>query len=194
MEEDIKLVLAVRTGDERAFEKLFFKYYEPLCHFACRYVYSMHIAEELVQDLFANLWEARAILTTTGNFRSYLYQSVKNQALDHLKHQEIVQKYEEEVEIRLYNQVYEQNDEEITKDGFIDAVRLAIEELPQRSRQIYKLSRTDGFTYPEIAEILGTSIKTVEYHISKALSILRERLAHFLPALLLVQILYFWAA
>lgn len=185
---DRKLVTAIRRGDEQAFEKLFFEYYEQLCKFVCRYIHSMFIAEELVQEVLANIWEGRAILPENLSLRTYLYQSVKNQALDYIKHEEVIQKYEQEVEIRLYNEGHESESEPITKAGFIEAVQRAIEELPKQSRQIYQLSRTDGFTYPEISEILNISIKTVEYHISNALSILRERLAKYLPVLIFAHI------
>lgn len=189
-DEDQQLAVAIRAGDEQAFEQLFFKYYEGLCRFCCRYVQSMFIAEEMVQDVLANIWEGRQALPTTGHFRTYLYQAVKNEALDHLKHEKVVQKYEQEVEIRLYNEVYEKETEPVTEEGFIEAVQQAIEELPEQSQKIYKLSRTDGFTYPEIADILGVSIKTVEYHISKALSILRDRLVKYLPAVVLLYFLH----
>src|SRR5699024_2636598 len=93
-----QLVTAIRSGDEQAFERLFFTYYEELCRFSCRYVHSMFIAEEMVQDVLANIWEGRATLPEILNLRTYLYQSVKNQALDHIKHEEVAKKYQQEVE------------------------------------------------------------------------------------------------
>ena len=150
----------------------------------------MFIAEEKVQDVLANIWENRRAIPKSVNIRAYLYQAVKNEALDHIKHEEVVRKYEREIEIRFYNEANENKTQSLTKEGFVEAVQQAIEELPEQSQQIYKLSRTDGFTYPEIAQILDVSVKTVEYHISKALRILRDRLVKYLPALVFMQFLY----
>lgn len=190
--DEEQMVAAIRSGDGEAFEQLFFDYYDALCQFACRYVHTMFIAEGLVQDVLATIWEKRATLPANLNLRTYLFQSVKNKALDYLKHEKVIKKHEQEVVVRLYQDVYETDTESITKEGFIEAVQEAIEDLPEQSRRIYKLSRTKGLTYPEIAKILDVSPKTVEYHISKSLSRLRVRLAKYLPVLFLLYSVSQW--
>lgn len=187
--KDSDLVIAIKKGDEKAFEKLFFKYYEMLCRFAFRYVGSMDIAEEFVQEVFAKVWEIRNELSSSVNIRSYLYKATKNQALDYLKHEDVIQRYEQEVELRLYDDVYEIEEKFSSKEHFVQVAQNAIEELPDHTRHIYKMSRNDGLTYREIANVLDISIKTVESHISKALRILRDRLGQFMPLVLLVCLL-----
>lgn len=187
--KDSDLVIAIIEDEEKAFEKLFFKYYEALCRFAFRYVGSMDIAEEFVQEVFAKIWEIRKELTPSVNIRSYLYTATKNQALDYLKHEDVIQKYEQEVELRLYDEVYEMEEKFSSKEHFIQAAQNAIEELPDHTRHIYKMSRNDGLTYREIASVLDISIKTVESHISKALRILRDRLVQYMPSLFITYIL-----
>jgi RNA polymerase sigma-70 factor (ECF subfamily) len=179
--KDKHLVERIQSGEKEAFEQLFFKYYEPLCQFACRYVHSMALAEDFVQEVFASVWDIHQELGTVGNIRSYLYRSAKNQVLDHIKHEEVVRKYEEEARVQWYDkEITEDGGEPVTKEGFTEAVQDAIEDLPDKTRNIYKLSRKEGFTYREISGILDISVKTVEAHMSKALRILRERVAPYL--------------
>lgn len=191
--EEETLIADIRSGSDKAFEQLFFRFYKPLCLFACRYSGSMSIAEELVQDAFQHLWEFRKNLDPGGNLRTLLYQSVKNRALDHLKHQKVMDKYEYEIENRFYDQIHEPGRHAISFEDFEETVRQCIEDLSKSTRNVYKLHRMDGLTYLEIAEILDISVKTVEFHMSKALSILRDRLSKFVPALLLSLIREFVA-
>lgn len=188
--EHSKLIAAIRSGNEQAFEQLFFRYYEPLVRFACHYADTRAAAEGLVQDVFASVWERRKELDPHINIQSYLYTSVKNSGLDQVRHEEVVNKYRDEVRMELYIHHQESTGERITKKGFNEAAQKAIEALPDQTRHIYKLSRKDGLTYPEIAEVLGLSVKSIEYHMSKALQFLRKRLSDYLPTLYLACVLY----
>lgn len=181
-------IKAIRSGDEKAFEKLFLRYYTPLCKFAWRYIRSTHIAEELVQEVFTNVWEIKKQLDPEGTLRAYLYQSVKNRALDHIKHQEVVRRHLSEMAQDTKETASPQRIP-AGDTAFMKAARQAIEELPERARQVYKLHRKDGLTYSEIAQVMEISPKTVESQMSRALKILRNRLSGFLPILSVIGIL-----
>src|SRR5439155_1527064 len=84
----------VRAGDAAAFERAFRTYHAALCKFACRYVHSPEIAQELVHDVFARLWEERARLSV-GRLKSYLYTAVRNLAVSHLRHQLVERRWRE---------------------------------------------------------------------------------------------------
>jgi RNA polymerase sigma-70 factor (ECF subfamily) len=84
----------IQQGDEQAFEQLFKEHYLNLSRFAWRYVKSQAVAEELAQDVFADIWEGRAEWQPTGPIQSYLYQVVKNRAIDYLRHQQIQREYD----------------------------------------------------------------------------------------------------
>lgn len=177
---------AIRNGNEHALEELFLTYYAPLCKFVWRYVRSNHVAEELVQDVFANIWEKKEMLDPGGEIKTYLYQSAKNRALDHIKHKKVVNQYRSKIaktEKRIVHQEPIQSEE----TAFVKAARNAIEELPERARQVYKLHRKDGLTYKEIAKVMKISIKTVESQMSRALNILRNRLSRYLLLLATVD-------
>jgi len=170
----------IREGDEDAFELLFKEYYEQLTRFSWRFVKCKAVAEGLVQDIYSDLWENRENLELTGCIRPYLYKVVKNHSLNHIKHQEVQNKYDpmwmDQKEVSMNNYEKEYRKEQIRK-----AVQQAVEKLPERSRMTYKLHRHDGLTYKEIAEIMDVSVKTVESQMTRTLKLLREQLAHLLP-------------
>lgn len=174
----------IRQGDEQAFEILFKKYYLPLTRFAWRYVSSKAIAEELIQEFFTILWENRRTWSTEGSIRAYLYKSVKNLSFNHLKHQEIKNRYDSEWMLQKENnpQIEPMDNRE---QQIRTAIANAIEELPVRSKMTYKLHRYDGLTYEEIADVMGVSIKTVESQMTRTLKILRGKLSYLLPFLVI---------
>ncbi|SMO40944.1 RNA polymerase sigma-70 factor, ECF subfamily [Gracilimonas mengyeensis] len=182
MEQDeVKfLVRGLAEGDEWAFKNIFLLYYEPLCNFCWRYTKSKAISEDLVQEMFADVWHNRAVFDPNKCIRLYLYKAVKNKALDYLDHQRVIREYEEEQQ-KQNTGIDEQGSFHQDNEQFIIAAREAIYNLPHRTQQIYILSREDGFTYPEIADIMDISTKTVEAHISKALDMLRIRLRKLFP-------------
>lgn len=172
----------IRNGDGKAFEILFKKYYLPLTRFVWRYVNSKAIAEELIQELFTILWEKREDwdMDTEKSIRAYLYKSARNLALNQIKHQKIKDKYESEWMSRKENPVIEFHDQK-REQQIRNAIDQAIEELPARSKMTYKLHRYDGLTYPEIAEVMEVSVKTVESQMTRTLKNLRDRLSYLLP-------------
>lgn len=169
----------IKEGDKRAFEKLFLRFYEPLCNFAWRYVRSAHISEELVQDAFLVVWESRDSLDRKKNIKTYLYQIVRNKALNHRKHQEIEEQYNKDIEW-LHSSNISQIHNFDEESEFIKAAQQAIEDLPDGALQIYKLNRKDGLTYKEIAEVLDISPRTVESQMSRALKKLKNSLSKYL--------------
>ncbi len=189
-----QLLKAIRNGEEKAFEQLFVAYYAPLCRFVWRYIYSEVMSEELVQEVFIQVWENRKRLITGGSLRAYLYRAAKNKMLDHVKHQRVVRRHREEMMAAMNEEdfmVHNGSDEsgQDVSDEFMSQVRRAVEELPKRARQVYELHQRDGLTYQEIAMVMEISPKTVESQMSRALKFLRDRLAEFLPLLIMVYML-----
>lgn len=180
MDDDIRLLIKkIKTGDKEAFKKLFLEYYDPLSNFAWRYIKSVHIAEELVQEAFLSIWESREMLDSSKNIKSYLYQIVRNKALNHLKHKDVVEKYNTQIDWLNSVSISQMHDFD-EQPEFIEAAQEAIESLPDGARRIYKLHRKDGLTYKEIAEVLDISIRTVESQMSRALEKLRNNLSEYL--------------
>ena len=180
--EEKNWVKAIQSGDKKVFRLMFDTYYHPLLRFAFRYVKAEAIAEELVQNIFLWIWENRHEWNVNGKLKTYLFRAIKYKAMDYGRQERTRRQYidqfseEEEREFKTDLDVQEQKESK-----FIQVVQETIEELPERPRMIYKLSRLEGLTYSEIAEVLEISPKTVEAHMSRALSFLRERLAKYAP-------------
>lgn len=172
----------INKGNKAAFEKMFLAYFEPLSKFAWRFVKSSHVAQELVQDVFLNIWENRTSLDARKNIKSYLYYAVRNEALNYIRDQETAKKYNEQIGWLKSVPVTQMHDFD-EESEFVQQAKQAIKDLPEGARLIYKLNRKDGLTYREIAEVLEISPKTVESQMGRALKILRQRLSCYLPIL-----------
>ncbi len=169
----------IAHDDHEAFKAVFQLYYPQLCSFAQRFVKSREIARELVQNVFEKLWKKRYELKIHTSLKAYLYRGVRNQALDFLKHQEVVRRWEEESKSVEFTQ--EWIDEEFHHEELLRTVERAIESLPDRRRLIFTLHWSEGLTYREIADVLELSIKTVEAQMGHALKTIRSMLYDYLP-------------
>lgn len=174
------LLARLRQGDSGAFDQLFREHYAALVAHAARLLHERATAEDLVQEVMLELWRRRAALTRDESLRAYLYRATRNRALNHLRHQR--------VERRLAPYAAAPAAQEPAApaqlaEAEIDAaVRAAVASLPARCREVFELSRGEGLRYAEIAQVLGISVKTVEAQMGKALRVLRDRLAPWLPA------------
>lgn len=174
----------IQKGDEAAFERLFRTYYFDLSRFVWRYVESKAIAEGIVQEVYANIWENREQWQPVNSLKLYLYQSVKHQALDYLKHEKVRDKYDPKwMAAKKENTTLDFRDSR-REQQIREAIHKEIEALPPRSKMTYKLHRYDGLTYKEIAEVMDVSVKTVESQMTRTLKRLRKRLSYLLPFLL----------
>ena len=171
------------AGSADAFEKLFNTYCQPLIHFTYRCVQDMQIAENLVQEVFVRVWRRREQLDPSSNIKAYLYTAAKNEALKHLRHAKVVNNNTADVQ-RMRDSI-KTPEKTLSENDLAAAVQQAIDELPEKSRLIFSMSKYDQLTYAEIAEIQNISVKTVETHMGRALKFLRQRLADFFPLLLI---------
>lgn len=175
--EDRELYLKLRDGDERAFQVLFRKYYQAMCHFANQYLTDREVAEEIVQEMFVKLWEKRSVLNIETSVKHYLFRSVRNHCLNQIQHEKIKKQYA--------SKILESASQEINPDDYflevdlVQRIEKSIESLPPKRREIFRLSREQGLKYKEIADALDISVKTVEAQMGLALKHLREELKDF---------------
>jgi RNA polymerase sigma-70 factor, ECF subfamily len=174
---DSELLSRIKKGDEKAFEMLYKSFFTMLCMFSYRIVKKTDIAEEIVQDVFFHIWDKRNQFELTTSFKSYLYKAVHNNSLKHLRHQKIVLAYE--------NSSAFSDSEKVTGQHYLEESEVyqilhgVINELPDRTREIFQLNRFKGLKYQQIADVLEISVKTVEAHMSSVLKILRKRLKDY---------------
>src|SRR5688572_14380955 len=177
-------IKALSEGDITTFEMLFRTYYQPLCNYAFTFLQDREDAEEIVQSTFILVWEKRDTLAIRTSVKPYLYAMVRNACLNVIKHEKIKQKYAVE-EMALADRSHEDVTHAMASHELEYRIKIAMEELPEQCRMVFKLSRFEELRYAEIAEQLNISVKTVENHMGKALKIMREQLKDYLPLLLI---------
>ncbi len=155
-----KSALTPGNVDEKTFQAIYREYWLRLYDFALAKVHDADVAEEIVQDLFANLWEKRKSLIIS-NLSGYLFVAVRNRVMDHYKQ-------------RLFSDL-EAGDHVTAPDYplFLDELESELEQalgrLPDKTREIFMLSRLEGRSIDEISKKLNLPRRTVEYHITQAL-------------------------
>jgi RNA polymerase sigma-19 factor, ECF subfamily len=182
---ELELVDKLRRGDEEAFSLLFRQQYQSLCFFAGRYIRDFATAESLVQEVFVKLWDSRQDLHIRVSLRGYLYTSVKNSCLNHIKHERFSHPLES-VKARSDDAVT-QPDLQLESQEITAAVQRAIRDLPSKQRETLSLAKYDGLSYQEIAEIQNVSINTVKTQLKRALKALSKSLQYLHIVLLLLR-------
>ena len=177
--DSIGLTDRLRRGDEAAFDAIFRAWYPSLVRAAESLVRSRAVAEEIVQDVMLELWKRRETLDANTSAQAYLFQSTRNRSLNYLRHERVER--QAEPQLSRSEAVDAPADSLMVEQEIHQAMRRAVDGLPERCREVFELSRTHGLKYSEIAQTLGISIKTVEAQMGKALRVMREELAPWLP-------------
>ncbi len=179
----LDIIKKIRIGDQYAFRDLFKNYYSLLVKSAHRYVGDIQIAEDIVEDIFLNIWEKRAQLNISISVKAYLFSMVRNHALNHVKRKKLETADTFYLDIIIPNNV--SADQQVNINELTEHIQKAIAELPERTRCVFTMHRYDNLKYSEIAEVLKIAEGTVETHMVRALKFLRKRLAFLLPILIL---------
>ena len=153
------------------FERLFSDYYGILVCYAQKYTKREDIAEDIVQDVFASLWEENRIFPSQAKVRSFLYISIRNAAFDYLRHQNVESRYIEEA--LTANRFL--SDDSSQKEEVFRLLFKQIDLLPERCREIFLL-HLEGYDNDAIAKKLSLSIETVKTQKKRAMKTLRNNL------------------
>lgn len=167
------IIKCLRENDEEAFELLFKEHYKPLCLYMSYFIKQNDVVEQIVQDVFVNIWENRKTFSPKGNIKSYLYKSVKNKGLNYIKHEKVKIKTKEDLKAVYYSE--EVNiEKQFESKELLKLIEQQVDQLPEKCREVFVLVKFNGFSYNEASEILNISPKTVENQMGKALKKLRE--------------------
>lgn len=177
------------------FENIYVSHYSRMKRFAQEYVIREEDAENIVQDVFMELWENSALISSHTNIFSFLFTSVKNKSIDFLRRKTVSQKVKKKIqtehlltlEMKLHSLEYF-DDKALSHSNIETVVENAINSLPERCRQIFVLNKIEGKKQKQIAEELNISIHTVESQMSIANKRLRELLKDFVPLLIFLLI------
>lgn len=163
------------SNPKKGFEKLYESYYSVLCSHAYRFVRSKETAEDIVAEVFYNLWKTKAYLEIKTSFRAYLFQSVRNRSLNYLAY-----------ELKKFDSIEIINENKLTEIDSPDQL-LMLEELNQKiedlvstlspqCKKIFLMNKFEGKKNKEIASELKLSIRTVETHLFRAMNLLKNSL------------------
>lgn len=165
---------------KHGYEALFREHYDPLCGYVFFYLKDRAASEEVVQDIFFNLWKKRNELEINTSLKSYLYKAARNHSLNVLKHIEVRENYKLKNEEER-SQAENHSHSEMEVSELEKRIEAAIDQLPPERKKIFLMSRYENLKYREIADKLDISLKTVEAQMGKALKFLREQLIDYLP-------------
>lgn len=159
--------------DKHEFVEMFRAYYNPLCNYANSILNNRSWSEDVVQDVFAGIWDKKNELKIES-YKQYLFQSTRNKALEYLRKKSRQKDYVEDIKKDIINDynITEEADKFMLKEKLFRSIR----QLPPKCQKVFVMSKVNGLTYREIAQELDISVKTVENQIGRALRILRKKL------------------
>jgi RNA polymerase sigma-70 factor (ECF subfamily) len=173
---ELALARRVREGNEAAFEQIFRAYYPRLVSFACTKLGSQALAEEMVQEIFLQIWARREQWVVERSLAAYMFRAVRNRVLNARRSIRLEVSYAAGAAREIEVETADPSDDRFRDAEIGAALAHALALLPERPRQVFLLSRRQGLSYAEIAEVLGIAVKTVEMHMGRALAQLRVSL------------------
>ena len=180
-----ELLKSLALGNRIVFAQVVEVYRERLLYFSFHYLNNLEMSEDVIQDVFASVWEDHEKFHNVNNLSSWLFTMTKNQCLKKIEHLRVRQKHINNLQFRQLNLVHDSLTHLDTSPLIFDEVNLIIKQtlakLPPQTRLIFEMSRFEEKKNREIAEELNISIKTVEAGITKTLKLLRPALKHYLP-------------
>ena len=179
-----QLIKAFQRGEEWAFRKVYEQFFSPLCIYAVKYVRDASEAQDIVQDVFVNVWIRRETLDPRQSLYGYLLRSVYNQSVNYVNKNRHAGNYRSYHQERIESIGYAYYDpdnnpiiEKIYSQDLRAGIDAAVAALPEKCREVFTLSYLQGFSHREISERLGIAQSTVENHIYLALKALRSKLS-----------------
>jgi RNA polymerase sigma-70 factor (family 1) len=173
IDDEIFIKKAFETDVHKGFELLYNRYYKPLCSHAVRFVYSREAAEDIVGEIFFGIWKNQLYLNISTSFRAYLFAATRNRCLQYL-----TQEYGKAASLDSNSfQIAHENtspEQILYYDDLQQQIQHSIVQLSPQCQKVFLMSRLDGKKNKDIADELQLAPKTVEAHITKALSFLKK--------------------
>lgn len=176
---DEKLLELTREDNRAAFTELYERYWKKLFVIAANKLKDIAVAEELTQDILADVWQRRDSIRITTTFSAYLAVAMKYKVIDYLARQSHRNRYEEYV-LTSGNKYDDSTENWLSFEELRGRLEKLVNALPEKCRVIYQLSREQGYSNKRIAAEQSISEKTVEAHLTRAMKILRSKLSSFL--------------
>ena len=189
MSFDNQLLMSIKQGDKAAFEQFFQNSYMRLLNYTGLFISDQEIAADIVQEAFIHFWDKRTNLQTGKSIESLMFTSVRNRCLNYLRDRQTYLKHVDRFtgegeELQVLSQYdFLGVEEESVEELLAKELSVALEQLPEKCKEVFLLNKVEGKKQKEIALELGISVKAVEKHIATAKVKLREQLEKKFPAL-----------
>ena len=174
--DELFIIKRMIDGDKQAFRYFFDKYYAELCNFVNIYLKDTVLSEEVVQDIFVYFWENKSKIKVSSSVRSYLFSATKYRSLNMLREQKSFERLKEKIKHEKSIVPDQELETFPNVEDFRNLLDKAIQELPDKCRTIFLLSKKEELSNKEIASRLNISVKTVESQMTIALKKLRSTL------------------
>lgn len=169
----------LRKGDRDVYEEVFSSHYTSLLLQARKILLDPASAEDMVHQVFLQLWEKKDKLHIRDSLTAYLHRSVRNACMNYLKHQKVEENYAASFLIKASEaDVASSPSAHLIGEEQVKQLKIEIEGLPEKCGQVFRLSRFHSMSNKEIAEFLNISVRTVENQIYRALKILKDRMSN----------------
>lgn len=173
----------IATENDRNSFNIFFKHYHArLIRFAILFVHNYDQAEDIISNVLVRLLKNREKVFLMENFEAYLFQSVKNEAINHLKKEKRLAAYSIDEEQDFIGGKFVDPLEKLISDELRAVLATTVEALSPKRRMVYKLIKDEGLKYKEVAELLDISERTVEVHLKLAVKEIREVVIRYVKA------------
>jgi RNA polymerase sigma-70 factor (ECF subfamily) len=184
------LLSQVADGDKDAFTMLYRRYWQSLFSTAAKALRSKTDAADLVQDIFLSIWNRRHDLRVTGSLAAYLQTSVKYNVIKYIEKNITRRDYLVLLTEMLVHYQPPDAESQLQIKELQTVIQSAVDQMPQKMREVYQLSRKHHLSHKEIADRLGISDETVKKHIQHALQVIKTAISY--NATTLAVLLFHW--
>ena len=186
-----------KKGDEKAYAYFFNLYYNQIVGFCTEFIHDRDKAKSIAQEAFLKLWINKEKVQKINGIKAFLYTSAKSDCLNLFRHKKVVNRYldsslrkrEESLNMEVLNAM---RFDTVMFSELEELIKVSIDELPDKCRQVFIMRRMDYKKNKEIAEELNISVKAVEANMTRALKYLKKRLSDYLPAIIAAAVLQYF--
>jgi len=173
---DEHILELVKKGNTKAFETLFFLYKNKVYNFVCGTTYDKHVSEDITQNVFLAVWEHRETIETDKNFDAFIFRIARNMVFRHTEKKILAYRFNQKYTSD-NSDIVQSTEEDIDSKYLHETLMAFVDKLPEKSKQIFLLSKIEGLSIKEIALKLELSPKTVENQIYRSVLFLKKNLS-----------------